>query len=382
MSPFFSVRPATAHAHARRSRPRASIDRDRAELHAAFSFSARNGFLRNAAMISPSDRNRDLGRADRADVEPDRPMDARDRLRAEACRRQPLDALGVRLPRTERADVEAFGPQRGDQRRDRRSSDHASERAIARVAVEPDPRQRRVRPFGDHTHVRESARRWRRRCADRRWSRRNRPCAPSAASAWLTCTAPIDHEAQQAAPARSGNRLRPSCSIVPLLPMRNCLSIALGQRIGGYRVGLHQPLRAVGEIGDQHRGAPRAPLLVQRSRRSSFISRPSRHRPGCLPPQDRPTRQAVSSATPYSSVRGLPSPITSCASVTTSPSTQPPETEPRNCPRRRSRDGCRPAAAPSPRSPPRWRSPRPARRASSFRPARECLLRLRASWTP
>src|SRR4051812_2364459 len=51
-----------------------------------------------------------------------------------------------------------------------------------------------------------------------------------------------------------------------------------------------------------------------------------------LPPQERPTFQAVSSATPNSRVRGLPLSITSIASVTTAPSTQPPETEPRKLP--------------------------------------------------
>src|SRR6478736_5780452 len=51
-----------------------------------------------------------------------------------------------------------------------------------------------------------------------------------------------------------------------------------------------------------------------------------------VPPQDRPTFQAVSSATPNSSVLGLPDSITSSASVTTAPSTQPPETEPRKLP--------------------------------------------------
>src|SRR5437763_8261316 len=51
-----------------------------------------------------------------------------------------------------------------------------------------------------------------------------------------------------------------------------------------------------------------------------------------VPPQDSPTFQAVSSATPNSSILGLPLWITSIASVTTAPSTQPPETEPRNVP--------------------------------------------------
>src|SRR5437016_1828646 len=51
-----------------------------------------------------------------------------------------------------------------------------------------------------------------------------------------------------------------------------------------------------------------------------------------VPPQDSPTCQAVSSATPNSSILGLPEAITSSASVTTAPSTQPPETEPRKVP--------------------------------------------------
>src|SRR5947209_9092576 len=51
-----------------------------------------------------------------------------------------------------------------------------------------------------------------------------------------------------------------------------------------------------------------------------------------VPPQDSPTFQAVSSATPNSSILGLPLWITTMASVTTAPSTQPPETDPRNVP--------------------------------------------------
>src|SRR5579883_2351349 len=51
-----------------------------------------------------------------------------------------------------------------------------------------------------------------------------------------------------------------------------------------------------------------------------------------VPPHDRPTFHAVSSATPNSSILGLPVSITSMASVTTAPSTQPPDTEPRKLP--------------------------------------------------
>src|SRR6187200_1343054 len=51
-----------------------------------------------------------------------------------------------------------------------------------------------------------------------------------------------------------------------------------------------------------------------------------------VPPQDKPTFQADSSATPNSNVLDLPLSITSIASVTTAPSTQPPDTEPRKLP--------------------------------------------------
>src|ERR1700686_1554474 len=51
-----------------------------------------------------------------------------------------------------------------------------------------------------------------------------------------------------------------------------------------------------------------------------------------VPPQESPTFQAVSSATPNSSILGLPLSMTSSASVTTAPSTQPPDTEPGKLP--------------------------------------------------
>src|ERR1700680_815769 len=51
-----------------------------------------------------------------------------------------------------------------------------------------------------------------------------------------------------------------------------------------------------------------------------------------VPPQESPTFHADSSATPNSSVLGLPLSITSSASVTTAPSTHPPDTEPRKLP--------------------------------------------------
>src|SRR5437764_366560 len=51
-----------------------------------------------------------------------------------------------------------------------------------------------------------------------------------------------------------------------------------------------------------------------------------------VPPHESPTCQAASSATPSSGALGLRLSITSSASVTTAPSTQPPETLPRKLP--------------------------------------------------
>src|SRR6185369_8734693 len=97
-------------------------------------------------------------------------------------------------------------------------------------------------------------------------------------------------------------------------------------------------------IGDDNDGPARAALLVQGLQNFEFhaIILPKADSPPAystfstntriLPPQDSPTFQAVSSATPNSRVRGLPLSITSIASVTTAPSTQPPDTEPRKLP--------------------------------------------------
>lgn len=54
----------------------------------------------------------------------------------------------------------------------------------------------------------------------------------------------------------------------------------------------------------------------------------SRTRTSSEPPHDRPTDQAVSSSTPYSSSFGSAPPSTARPSSTTAPSTHPPETEP------------------------------------------------------
>src|SRR4051812_45602406 len=140
----------------------------------------------------------------------------------------------------------------------------------------------------------------------------------------------------------------------------------VSEGIGRDLVLPHQPLRAALLMGDYDGRAPRAALGVQGfedvEAHDSISARPResgdpepkrkeeldsrlrgnersvRHQSTFStntrigPPHDSPTFQAVSSATPNSSVFGLPLSITSSASVTTAPSTQPPDTEPRKFP--------------------------------------------------
>src|SRR5450631_3180129 len=105
-----------------------------------------------------------------------------------------------------------------------------------------------------------------------------------------------------------------------------------------------------------------------------------------VPPQERPTFQAVSSATPNSSILGLPESITSSASVTTAPSTQPPDTEPRKLPSVSitSLDPTGRGAEPQVSTTVASATPRPARRQSSAAlrmssslASMNCLLRSR-----
>src|SRR5262249_21005185 len=105
------------------------------------------------------------------------------------------------------------------------------------------------------------------------------------------------------------------------------------QRIGGDVLCLHQPLVAIGDIGDDDDRAARGALGIDLCERIELHDWPTfSTKTRMVPPQDSPTFHAVSSATPNSSIFGLPLSITSSASVTTAPSTQPPETEPRNVP--------------------------------------------------
>src|SRR6266404_7251831 len=105
------------------------------------------------------------------------------------------------------------------------------------------------------------------------------------------------------------------------------------QGISGDILGLYDTLLAIGGIGDHDHGPPRGALGIEFLQRCKLHDYPTfSTNTRMVPPQDRPTFHAVSSATPNSSIFGWPLAITSSASVTTAPSTQPPETEPRNVP--------------------------------------------------
>src|ERR1700754_3839801 len=105
------------------------------------------------------------------------------------------------------------------------------------------------------------------------------------------------------------------------------------QGIGSEIGRLDQALLAIGRIGHDNGRPPRGALSVQFFQCCKFHLYPTfSTNTRIVPPQDRPTFQAVSSATPNSSILGSPLAITSSASVTTAPSTQPPETDPRNVP--------------------------------------------------
>src|SRR3954469_18911759 len=107
----------------------------------------------------------------------------------------------------------------------------------------------------------------------------------------------------------------------------------VAQRIGLNVLGLDQPLLSRGDIGDQDRRAAGGALGIELRERCELHDQPTfSTNTRMVPPQDSPTFHAVSSATPNSSIFGAPLSITSIASVTTAPSTQPPDTDPRNVP--------------------------------------------------
>src|ERR1700760_1231787 len=105
------------------------------------------------------------------------------------------------------------------------------------------------------------------------------------------------------------------------------------QRVGRDIPRLDQPLLAIGGIEHNNRRPPRGAFGIEFGEGFQLHDQPTfSTKTRMVPPQDSPTFQAVSSATPNSSILGWPLEITSSASVTTAPSTQPPETDPRKVP--------------------------------------------------
>src|SRR6185312_5585863 len=121
-------------------------------------------------------------------------------------------------------------------------------------------------------------------------------------------------------------------SSMPLLAMRTCFSITSFSGSLATSVAFTKrcaPL-ATSVTTITARRAARSAFSVLSRPRSTYFTFSTKTR--MVPPQDRPTFHAVSSATPNSRTFGLPLSITSSASVTTAPSTQPPDTLPRKFP--------------------------------------------------
>src|SRR6185437_14007842 len=96
------------------------------------------------------------------------------------------------------------------------------------------------------------------------------------------------------------------------------------QRVGGDVGGLDQPLFATGHIGNDDHRSPRGAFGIEFVKCLELHDWPTFSTNTLMvPPQDRPTFHAVSSATPNSNIFGWPLAMTSSASVTTAPSTQP-----------------------------------------------------------
>src|ERR1700722_19750606 len=99
----------------RRQPPRhAPARRPRAPRLASSRISCRRAFRTQRLLAQRSDdladdRDRDFGGADRADVEPDRRMDALERRFIKLVGANSFDPFGVRLSRSELADIETIG---------------------------------------------------------------------------------------------------------------------------------------------------------------------------------------------------------------------------------------------------------------------------------
>src|SRR5262245_40259182 len=269
-------------------------------------------------------------------------MNAGERVVADAVTLEPLDAPRMRLAGAERAYIEAVARQRVGERRivDLGIVGECHEGG---VAIDAERRQRGVRPLGDHLHVGEALRAGERRAriddgdvvADHARDRRQRLADMDRAGDDQTRRRHV-HGEEHAALRRLGH-----AALAGPQPLPEHLL----QRIAVDRVGRHQPLVAARHVGDHDGGASRRAFGIEMTKDFELHDNlwPVSGDAPCIystfstntrmvPPQDRPTFQAVSSATPNSSIFGLPLSITSIASVTTAPSTQPPDTEPRKLP--------------------------------------------------
>ena len=188
---------------------------------------------------------------------------ARCRRRENPCCRQPLDAPRMRLPRAERADVEALRLQRRSERgivdlRIVGQRDEARCSGRARAAAMPRPAIRRGPcTSGNRSGVAKAVR------GSMIVMSRSRPRAMGA-SAWLICTAPIATTLTGGTCTRQENRRALRTRQLPLLPCR--MRVGRIPRASGSDgdVALRdETLLAGGDVGDEHRRAPRGALCVE-----------------------------------------------------------------------------------------------------------------------
>src|SRR4051812_29305531 len=205
------------------------------------------------------------------------------------------------------------------------------QRHEGRVVIDIERRQRYVRPFRDQRHVRKALRAGKSRpridhghiVIERACQRRQRLADMNRAHDHQLRGRSIDVEEQFFA----GDLDHPAFAHAQLPRQFGA------QRIGGEIGSLDQPLLAAGDVRNDDSRPARRPLdieLRELFKLHDYPTFPTNTR--MVPPQDRPTFQAVSSATPNSSIFGAPLAMTSSASVTTAPSTHPPETDPRKVP--------------------------------------------------
>ena len=236
------------------------LDWRRAEFHAA-ALSARSGFLRSEATISPmidtaisagltAPMSSPIGAWMRASAASSKPS-----------RAHPLDPLGVRLSRSERADVETIGLERDHERRvvDLGVMGQEADRGIA---VERRLGERFVRPLGDDGRVgkalrrREGGARIDDRYVETGDSRDRRQRLRDM------------HGADEGQARR--RRLNGQKIVLALVRDRRAFAHAQrrfqfrGERIGVDDFGANESLLAVGKAGDDGAGAPFAASQVHR----------------------------------------------------------------------------------------------------------------------